>query len=66
MLELVNVEERRPNGSFSSSFENKILNEAKSQRKAHPSTLRNLGKMCSEAILVQNTIMKLALVDDAP
>ena len=66
MLELVSIEERRPNGTLSHSFENKILNEAKSKRKAHPSTLRKLGKMCSEAILVQNRLLQLALVDDTP
>ena len=65
-LELVQIEERRPDGSVLTQFENKFLNEARETRQVNPNSTKKLIKMTNEALLVLNMLLKLALVDDSP
>ena len=65
-LELVSVEERASSNQVVTRYENKILNDAIQSRYGSSSQLKKLGKMQSEAILLLNSLLKLALVDDIP
>ena len=57
VLELTSVEDRRLNGTLATHFENRILHEALVKRTAQSGTIRKVGKMCSEAIHVLNTLL---------
>ena len=66
LLALVEVEDRRADGSTKTRFENKFVRDATSERfSGSASGIKKLIKMSREAILLLNTLVKLALIDDS-
>lgn len=63
-LELVQVEERKPNGTVTTRFENKFIHEALHSENSSLNSTSKLLKMANEAVLLLNTLLKLAMVDD--